>query len=266
MPAMARRIGFRILLCATIAVVYALSGRASLAETLRLVTADYVAPDRDTGDGKVPGFPAEVLTQVFAAMGQDVLFEAVPPARGWMMIVRGERDGMLAVLRTSERARFCSFPDEPLSQERWVLFVRTADIGRLKFTSFDDLVGHDVAALKPYPGLSEQPAVSPELGKFLHEHHNMVETNGSTESFRMLAGGRVDYVAASLELGMENVKSLGLSGEIEPLLSRSVIEGDIYVCFTKTRVSPSLVDAFSQALKQFKQTAQFQAIYHKYHP
>ena len=34
----------------------------------------------------------------------------------------------------------------------------------------------------------------------------------------------------------------------------------------KARVEPALVDAFSQALKQFKQTEAFQAIYHKYFP
>ena len=90
----------------------------------------------------------------------------------------------------------------------------------------------------------------------------MVETNGTTESLRMLAAGRVDYAVANLELGRNNIASLGLSGKIEPLLSRGVIEDGIYVCFSKARVSPSLVDAFSRALKQFKQTEAFQAIYH----
>ena len=237
-----------------------------LRDSARAVTADYLGPSQNTGDGKVPGFPAEVLRQVFAAMGQDASFEAVPQNRSWMMIVRGERDGMLATLRTSERERICSFPDEPLSQDRWVLFVRTADVGKLKFSSFDDLVGHDVAVRESFPDLFEQPALSPELWRFLREHHNMVETSGTTESLRMLAAGRVDYAVANLVLGMNNIASLGLSGKIEPLLSRSVIEDGIYVCFSKARVSPSLVDAFSRALKQFKHTEAFQAIYHKYYP
>jgi polar amino acid transport system substrate-binding protein len=263
---MTKSTGFRGLLCTIVAVVWALSGQASPAESLRLVTADYLGPGRNTGDGKAPGFPAEVLRQVFAAMGQDVSFEAVPPKRAWMMIVRGEREGMPAVIRTSERERFCSFPDEPLAQDRWVLFVRTADIGKLKFSSNDDLIGHDVAVLENYPGLLEQPAVPPELAKLLRAHHNMVETDGTTESFRMLEAGRVDYAVANIDLGMENIASLGLSGKIEPLLSRSVSEEGIYVCFSKARVLPSLVDAFSRALRQFKQTETFQAIYRKYYP
>jgi polar amino acid transport system substrate-binding protein len=264
--AMARLAGFRGFLHAAITVVCALSGRASPAEPLRLVTADYLAPGQDAGDGKVPGFPAEVVGQVFAAMGQDVSLEAVPPKRAWMMIVRGERDGMPAVIRTGERERFCSFPDEPLSRDRWFLFVRTADIGKLNFSSNDDLTGHDVAVLETYPGLYEQPAVPPELVRLLREHHNMVATDGTTESFRMLAAGRVDYAVANINLGMENIARLGLSGKIEPLLSRSVSEEGIYVCFSKARVSPTFVGAFSSALRQFKQTETFRAIYRRYYP
>ena len=59
---------------------------------------------------------------------------------------------------------------------------------------------------------------------------------------------------------------MGLSGKVEPILSRSVIEEGYSVCFSKARVSPSLVEAFSRALKEFKQTEAFQAIYHKYFP
>ena len=158
----------------------------------------------------MPGFPAEVLGQVFAAMGQEASFEAIPPSRAWTMIARGERDGMLAVMRTSERERVCAFPDEPLARIKWFLFVRTADIGKLKFASFADLIGHDIAVTKSYPGLLEQPTVSPELWKFLHEHHNMVETDGTTESLRMLAAGRVDYAVANLTLGTGKHRALGI--------------------------------------------------------
>lgn len=59
---------------------------------------------------------------------------------------------------------------------------------------------------------------------------------------------------------------MGLSGKVEPILSRDVMEENLYVCFTKGRVSPAFVEAFSHALKQFKKTEAFQAIYHKYFP
>jgi polar amino acid transport system substrate-binding protein len=254
---MARLIGFRGLLCTTIAVVWAFSGRASPAQTLRLVTAEF--------NDKTSGFNVELLRQVLGGMGQQASFETFPARRSWMMMARGESDGIFGVIRTSERERICSFPDEPLVQDRYVFFVRTADVGKLKFSSLDDLVGHGVAVQGTVPGVLEQPLVSPELWKFLREHDNMIETSGTLESFRMLAAGRVDYAVASARLGIADVITMGLSGKIEPLLSRSVFESGVYVCFSKARVSRSWVDAFSQALEQFKQTEAYQAIYRKYH-
>jgi polar amino acid transport system substrate-binding protein len=263
---MARLIGLRGFLYVAVAAVWMLGGRASPAESLRLVTDLSLGPFENLSDDEAPGFSVEVLRQVFAAMGQDASFEAFPLDRSWTMIARGEADGIFSSWRSSERERICSFPDEPLKQERWVFFVRTADIGKLKFSSFDDLVGHDVAVHGPVPGLFEQPVVSPELWRFLREHHNMVETTGGIVSLRLLAAGRVDYAVVNLTGGMLYIARKGLSGKIEPLLSRSVIEDGYYVCFSKARVSPSLVDAFSRALRQFKQTEAFQAIYRKYFP
>jgi polar amino acid transport system substrate-binding protein len=267
MSAMARLAGFARFLCATIVVIWALGGRASPAESLRLVTDVSSGPFENLRDDKAPGFSVEVLAQVFAAMGEDVSFEAFPFNRDWMMIVRGEADGIFTTFRASERERICSFPDEPLGQTRWVLFVRTADIGKLKFSSLDDLVGHDVAVRGPVPGLFEQPTVSPEMWQFLREHHNMVETASNAESLRMLAAGRLDYAVVNLSGGMLYIARKELSGKIAPLLPPNVVEDRYYyVCFTKARVSPSFVDAFSHTLKQFKQTEAFQAIHRKYLP
>jgi polar amino acid transport system substrate-binding protein len=263
---MARLVRVRGLLCTTIAVVWALSGRASAVESLRLVTDDYLGPIGHFNDDKAPGPDVEVLRQVFAAMGQDVSFEVFPTNRIWRMLLRGERDGMVSTRRTSEREQICSFPDEPTRRARWILFTRTADVGKLKFSSFDDLMGHEVAVRGPVTDLFEQSDVSPELWQFLREHHNMVETDSVTEGLRMLAAGRVDYTVSALGFGRRDVARLGLAGTIEPLLSRSVFEGGIYTCFTKTRVSPALVDAFSRALTQFKQTEAFHEISRKYFP
>jgi polar amino acid transport system substrate-binding protein len=262
---MARPIGYRGLLCTTIAVVWALSGRASPAEPLRLI-ADFAPPFEDLGDEKAPGFSVEVLRQVFAAMGQDTFFQAFPNRRGWTMIARGEADGIFSGPRIGERERICSFPDEPLVHDRWVFFVRTADAGKLKFSSPDDFVGYQVAVPGTVPGLFEQSIVSPDLRKFLREHNNIVETNGALQGLQMLAAGRVDYAFANLPGGMRDITAMGLSGKIEPLLSAGVTEGGQYVCFTKGRVSLSFVEAFSRALRQFKQTEAFRAIYGKYFP
>ena len=165
-----------------------------------------------------------------------------------------------------EREQICAFTDEPLDQHRWVLFVRTADIGKLRFSSFDDLIGHDVAVHEAVPGLFDQPTVSVELWQFLREHHNLVETNSLSESLRMLAAARVDYAVGSLVLRQREITIMGLAGQIEPLMSRSVFDEGVYVCFAKAHVPPSLIADFSHALKQFKQTDALQDLRRKYHP
>ena len=262
---MERLIGFRSFLCMAIVAICALSGAAPAAEPLRIVTEVSLGPYEHLDDNDAPGFSVEVLRRVFAAMGQDVTIEAFPLFRSWMMIARGERDGFFSSQRNRALEQICAFPDEPLKQERWVMFVRSADVGKLKFSSFDDLIGHDVVVRGSTPGMIED-WIAPDLYKFLSEHNIMVEASGSIPQLRMLAAGRVDYAVINVSSGMRNIALLGLSKKIEPLLSRSVAEAGLYVCFTKGRVSPSLVNAFSQALKQFKQTEAYQAIYRKYFP
>lgn len=263
----AKLTGFRTVLCAAIAIVWALGGRAAQAETLRFITDMDTRSVENKGDGKGLGFDVQVLKHVLAGMDQDVSFENFPTTRAWSMIVRGERDGMSAVLRTSAREKICTFPDEPLDRDGSVLFVRTADIGKLKFSSFGDLLGHDVAVDQSFlPGSSEHPGVSPDLEKFLREHHNMAETKNDAEGLRMLAAGRVDYMVMDLYIGKLEIRDLALSGKVEALPARPVIERNIGTCFTKGRVSPAFVAAFSHALKRFKQTEAFQALKRKYSP
>jgi polar amino acid transport system substrate-binding protein len=256
----ARPIGkwFRVFLGVALAAVWALGALASTAAPLQLVTDQWI-PYENLSSAEAPGFSTEVLKQVFAAMDQKASFEEFPWARAAGLVFRGERDGIFTAFRNEERERFCRFPNEPLARDKWVFFVRAADAGRLKFSSFDDLVGHDIAVLRG-------AAISPDFWDFVRQQRNFVETASDEADFRMLDAGRVDYVVASFVNGMRMVGSLGLDGKVQPLLSRSLKEDDMYVIFSKERVSPAFIDKFSDALHQFKQTAAFRAIYRKYFP
>jgi polar amino acid transport system substrate-binding protein len=263
-------IRFQVFLYAVIAVVWALGGQTSATEPLRLVYDLYLGPPGGIRDDKSPGIGVETVKQVFATMGQDVSVEALPTNRLWMSIIRGESDGIFPSSRVSGLEQICSFPDEPLTRTEFVLFVRAADVGKLKFSSFDDLVGHNVAAREADPGFFGRPVASPEMPpemwEFLRGNHILVETTSSAESFRMLIAGHVDYAVADVKFGRRLLAKMGLSEQVEPLLSRTVMEDSHYVCFSKARVSPSLVNAFSGVLKQFRQTDAYQALIRKYFP
>jgi polar amino acid transport system substrate-binding protein len=238
--------------------VSTLAGPVSTAATLRLVTDQWI-PYENLSDTEAPGFSTEVLRHVFGGMGNEASFEEFPWARAAELVFRGERDAIFTAFRNEERERFCYFPSEPLAHDKWVFFVRAEDAGRLKFSSFDDLVGHDIAVLRG-------AAISPEFWNFVHEHRNFTETASDEANFRMLQAGRVDYVVASFVNGMRLIGSLGLDGQVQPLSSRSLKEDDMYVIFSRQRASPTFVAAFSDALHQFKQTDAFRAIYGKYFP
>ena len=149
--------------------------------------------------------------------------ETFPNRRSWTMIARGEADGIFSGPRAGERQRICSFPDEALEQEKWVFFVRAVDVARLRFSSFDDLVGHQVAVPGIIPGLFEQSILPPELWKFLREHNGMVEVNGAREGIQMLAAGRVDYAFANLTTGMRDIASIRVTREPSSSARRSSI-------------------------------------------
>ena len=246
----------RVVLAVLALMLAAVPPTPSAAAPLQLVTDQWV-PYEDLSDAAAPGFSTEVLRGVFTSMKQEVSFEEYPWARAAQLVFRGERDGIFTAFYNEERARYCHFPSEPLARDKWILFVRTADVGRLRFASFDDLMGHDIAVLR---GAS----ISPEFWDFARRHQRVVETASDEANFRMLEVGRVDYVVASHVNGSRLIASLGFAGKIAPLPSRSLKEDNLYVIFSKQRVSAEFVVQFSNALSRFKQTAAFRAIYRKY--
>jgi len=248
----------RVFLGFALAVTLQLAAPPSIAAPLRLVTDEWI-PYENLSDAAAPGFSTEVLKAVFGSMKQEVSFEEFPWARAAQLVFRGDREGLFTAFYNEERARFCHFPKEPLARDKWIFFIRSADVGRLKFSSFEDLVGHQIAVLR---GAS----ISPEFWDFARRHRDIAETASDEANLRMLEAGRVDYVVASFVNGMRLISSLGLQGKIEPLLSRSLKEDNLYVIFSKERISPAFVEAFSEALRRFKQTEAFRAIYRKYFP
>src|SRR5437016_13543210 len=182
-------------LIATALVVFAgVSPTPSAAAPLQLVTDQWV-PYENLSDAAAPGFSTEGLRGVFAAMKQEVSFEEFPWARAAQLVFRGERDGIFTAFYNEERARYCHFPSEPLARDKWIFFVRTADVGRLRFSSFEDLVGHEIAVLR---GAS----ISPEFWYFVRQRLTVRETASDEVSLGMPEAGSGDYVVGSSVNGL----------------------------------------------------------------
>jgi hypothetical protein len=103
------------------------------AETLRIATDKWV-PYENLSDPAAPGFSTEVLKAVFASMDIDITIEEYPWKRALHEVYNGKSDALYSGFWSEERAQYCYFPQEPLIQERWVLFIEREHIGTLTFS------------------------------------------------------------------------------------------------------------------------------------
>lgn len=224
-----------------------MAGVAALATMTRAAFAD--EPLRVVTDQGATNHAAMVRAAL-AAMGRTADIERLPWPRALAMVMRGERDALFSAFHDQERARLCHYPSEPLGYSRWLLFVRAADVGRLRFTALADLEGHRV-------GVQRGATLTTEFWDFLHRHGNYEEVSSDETSFRMLAAGRIDFVATTQSNGERLLPTLGLAGQIVPLLTRSIREDGLYVIFNKQRITPEFVAKFSATLVALKQTEEF---------
>ncbi|PTX91544.1 transporter substrate-binding domain-containing protein [Opitutus sp. ER46] len=218
--------------------------------TLRLGCESW--PPYEYHDGtRARGFSVEVVQRVLGQMGATSgQIQILPWARAQEMAYRGELDAVFSTSFSEQRSEFCHFPAESLIESRWVLFIRQADLGRLRFERFEDLKGHRVGVVRGY-------SYTPEFWAFLSANLGFEETPSDLQNFRKLGAERIDYVACELNVGRHLVRTLGLEGKIVPLVDHPLKAGGLYVMFSKKTVPREFVDRFSTALKAFKQTPDY---------
>jgi len=238
-----------------------LIGGGLSAQARLIIATDEWNPYEYTGaDGVVTGFSTEVVRAVLAGMNIGIAEDHIgmhPFARLEQYVIDGTVDAAYSLSRTEKREGACYFPAEPIINSRWVLFIRKSDEGRLGFTSFEDLKGRSVGVVRAY-------AYTPEFWACLEEEGNGSAVTSDEQNFRKLAAGRIDYVAAEYGNASGVIKELGLAGRIVPLSDNPIAEKELYLIFNKRKVSRSLVDDFSDALRAFKSTPEYDRLYRSY--
>ncbi|WP_434634569.1 substrate-binding periplasmic protein [Chromobacterium sp. CV08] len=225
---------------------------------LQLGTDEW-SPYETVNESQAPGFSVEVIRRVFEAMGQPVEIHQYPWARAQSMAFSGQNDGLFSAFRNAERAAHCYYPDEPLALDRWVLFVRRDNLNRLAFHSLADLKGRLV-------GVVRGAAVSPAFWNAVKSSGNYEESVDDDANFRKLLAGRVDYVVASQANGARERFRIPGGEQIAALPGAVLKEDALYLIFSKQSVNQKTVAAFSKALRQFKQTGEYRAIFQRYFP
>lgn len=226
------------------------------AEVLKVAT-DVWLPYEDISNAEAPGFSTEVIGQVLQEMGVKTETRESPWARAVKDVFEGKRDALYTAFWTEERASYCLYPTEPLTREKWVFFIRSADAEKLVFTSYDELKDRRI-------GILRGASVTEEFWEFVKRHRNYEEVKTDEVNFKKLEKGRLDYVVTSYSNGVMLVKEMGLTGKIQPLPSPIIKEDDLFIIFSKKTVAPEFVERFSASLRQFKKTDAYRAIHEKY--
>jgi len=214
-------------------------------------------PYEDLSNPQAPGFSTEVISRVFENINIPVEIHPYPWVRAQSMVYTGKLDGLYTAFKSAERLQFCHFPDEPLAQDQWVLFIKYRDIKRLSYKSLQDLTGKKI-------GVVRGAAISPEFWEFVKKHKNYEEATDDAQDFKKLDAGRLDYIVASELNGYSQIKSMNLDNKIIPLLDYPLKKDNLYLMFSKNTTSPVLVNKFSNGLRSFKKTEEYRSIYKKY--
>jgi polar amino acid transport system substrate-binding protein len=248
--------GTLVVLFALILASFRFSPEARGEDVLRLAT-DVWLPYEDISNDAAPGFSVEVIGAVLAQMGVASTIRETPWARGLEDVYEGKRDALFTAFQTEERAAHCLFPSEPLTSEKWVFFVRSDEAEALAFATYDEIRERRI-------GILRGASVTEGFWSFVEEHGNYEEVETDDLNFKKLDRGRLDYVVTSYSNGVMLARELGLADVIEPLPSPVIKEDDLFIMFSRKTVSPDFVERFSAALKAFKATEDYGAIYDKY--
>ncbi|GAK57441.1 extracellular solute-binding protein family 3 [Candidatus Vecturithrix granuli] len=229
---------------------------SSVAQTSLKIATEEWPPYVYEQDGKITGYSIDILNNVFTEMDVTVTYHQYPWKRALKGVFSGTSDALFHASKNEERLQYCYYPEEYLAQSRYVFFIRKEDVNRLKFDSFDDLLGHDV-------GITQGYSYTAELLDFLNTHKLAISTVSDESNLRMLAKGRIEYFPTDVLNGLYLMKKLGLQDQLT-YLPKPIFEKPYFIMFNKYNVSLALVEKFSAVLAAFKQTEEFRQIEAKY--
>ncbi len=237
----------RSIICFVLLLVSAISGARPL---LHIVSDDW--PPYVIVDGRQQGIDVEVSRIVLEKLGYHVRIEFLPWKRAVQMVKTGEADALLDVGYNEERELYFDYPQEPINYSETTLFCKRCKLSlpaELKTISGKQVV---VNRGYVYEGeFDESPLVT------------LVTVDDFEQGMKLISLGRADFYAVNRLVGAYTAHNLGLK-DVYPISDNLSEANPIYLAFSKKREHTELAKGFSQALKAFKQSADYRVILHRY--
>jgi polar amino acid transport system substrate-binding protein len=203
-------------------------------------------------DGQLRGADYEVSQQLLSGLGYQPEWRLMPWKRAQHDVLAGHADAILDIGINPERQTQYHYPGEPLSTSESVLFYRSSQ--PFPFTKLDDLRGRRIGVSAGYSYGNQA---------FLEADYLSREPCPSIEAcLLMLQRGRIDMALINRSVGRYTLKLLGISDithHTEPLSG-----GPVYLAFARRPELADLANRFADALRAFKQTANYQQILRTY--
>lgn len=222
------------------------------------IGTDFWPPYEFKTAGRVDGLCTDIIQAVLRKMEQRVdSLNLYPWARGQDLLRRGKLDALYCASRNPEREAEFRIPEEALTISKWVIFMRKADMKDFSFSSLADLGGKRAGVVRGYNYTADYWA-------FLKKSGLYDVTNDDQANFRKLASKRVDYILSEYAVGVTVLRELQSENQIVAMTKYPLKSGGLYVLFNKDNVSAKFVRQFSQKLKKFKTSQEYDDIMQHY--
>jgi len=210
------------------------------------------------GNESITGFSTEVILSVLEQMGVKIKgkIRQYPWARCEVMIINGSADLLFTAASSPDREAKTYYCYEPLITGSWSFFIRKADEGKLKFDTLDDLKGQKIGVVRAF-------SYTPEFWEYVNKNSFPEEVVSDDLNLKKLNGNRFNYTIMNSLNGRYLIKQLGFKDDII-MLPKPLDSSDLFCVFSKNTINIDFVNEFAAALKRFKNTDLYTAIYTKY--
>lgn len=229
---------------------------AVAADFFQFVTTDTFPPFSIVEDGKLSGPFPELTLAVCAEIGARCQIEVLPTRRAMAKAEEGELDGILSLLKTTEREALFFF-SEPVVDTAYGVFALAAN--PFLYREARDLSGRMVGVYGP----SGTQTVLQEVIKGVPAVELQVELNNERLLQKLVSGryGTEGLAVMNRDVGFYLLKKGGIAGV---KMVGEIGKAQYFIAFSRKKVTPEKFARFNAGLQRLIARGALDAILDKY--
>lgn len=206
-----------------------------------------------TDGAEASGFELDTFKAVCKRMGVGVSFQELPWERCLLQLEQGKVDAVISMLPTKRRQEYAIFPDENISVSK-VAFFSLKESKVVFNGDYDNLKPYRVGVVRGFSYGEE------------FDHVKGMKKDYSVDTsmlLRKLLAGRDSLAAGNVFVIGAKAAEMGVKDDLK-FYSPPIHSSKLYVGFSKKQATREFCDRFSEELKAFKQTDNYDVILRKY--